>query len=423
MGGVVLCLAFTLTALMGPAAAQGTTGNAKAAELNTKGAQAYKAKDWETAIDSFTRALELAPENTVIRKNLCNAYHAAAIEFDKADRIADAISLLLSAVSVDPKNASPYIQLGACYLRLDHTRDAIASLETAIQLDPKNVDAHFLLGQAYYDDNDLSAALTQWEYVREVNPGRVGLKERMEAAYRHQALEQNNRQSSTEHFDVSYDPGTTGGDLGLVRSTCERAYREIGRRLGGVYPPTPIKVVLYTQNDFSKATLKGEHVGAVYDGKIRMPIKDKSGHTLPPDELERRIFHEYTHVVVKYWTGGNVPWWFNEGLAETFSKPALSDGDKALLADALAKGKLFDLRTIEDNQLTGVNGDNEEALWLAYVQSHAVVRFLWTRYGVRHMTTFMNALAQKAPAEQALGAGYRLDYNLLQKNFVNRIKR
>ncbi|MCC7556289.1 MAG: hypothetical protein KO254_09315, partial [Methanoculleus marisnigri] len=69
----------------------------------------------------------------------------------------------------------------------------------------------------------------------------------------------------------------------------ERAYTEVGRRFGGVHPPGPIQVRVYTADDFSRVTLLGEHVGAVYDGAIRLPLSDKTGQVLDEAELKRRL--------------------------------------------------------------------------------------------------------------------------------------
>ncbi|MDX9976208.1 MAG: tetratricopeptide repeat protein, partial [FCB group bacterium] len=56
------------------AAAAGTGAEEEsAANFNTVGAQHYSAGEWPEAIDAFSKAIELAPENPTIRRNLCNA--------------------------------------------------------------------------------------------------------------------------------------------------------------------------------------------------------------------------------------------------------------------------------------------------------------------------------------------------------------
>ena len=33
-------------------------------------------------------------------------------------------------------------------------------------------------------------------------------------------------------------------------------------------------------------------------------------------DMRRRLYHEFTHVIIRYWTGGNVPWWCIDHLGE-----------------------------------------------------------------------------------------------------------
>ncbi|MBN2308088.1 MAG: tetratricopeptide repeat protein [Candidatus Hydrogenedentes bacterium] len=407
----VLCI---LCALGAGLQAAGQT----AEELNTAGVRHYGEKNWPEAIACFEQACDLEPDNSTIRRNLCNAYHASAISMAKEGDFEGAEQQLLLAIGVDPENSRPLTCLGTCYLHMGLVPDAISRLEEAIALDPENIDAHYYLGQAYYDDNDLAAALAQWEYVQEVQPNRPGLPERLEKAYREELVEYDFHQTDSRHFRISYARGTDGGDLRKVLAACEKAYRDIGRKFGGVYPPTPVQVILYTADDFSKVTLLGEHVGAAYDGKIRVPIKDSSGTVLAEDELHRRLSHEYTHVVVAFWAGQNVPWWLNEGLAETFSKDGLSSTDSDLLRRAKTQNLLFALNDLEESQIASLDTD---ALWLAYVQSHATVRYMWSRFGLPALTGTLNALSEGVPAEDALVQHYRRNYERLQQEVANNI--
>ncbi|MCP4643961.1 MAG: hypothetical protein GY851_26195 [bacterium] len=399
------------------AQAQPEPGESPAA-YNTAGVEAYKAKQWEEAIANFERAYELALDNETIRSNLCNAYHAYAITLANGGDVVGAIGRLELAISVKPDNPLPLIQLGACYLKAKMTSDAIFKLEDAIQLAPENVDAHDLLGDAYYEDHDVPAALAEWEYVQEVAPDRPGVAQKLEKAYREDAEEHDYRKTQSRNFQISFERGTSGGDLRKVLTACERAYRDIGRKFGGVYPPTPIQVILNTAEDFEKVTLLGEHVGAVYDGKIRVPITDRSGRSISDEELTRRLYHEYTHVVVRYWVDDNVPWWLNEGLAETFSRDGLSPRDSETLQLAKEEGLLFGLGDLQEGQLMKLD---PTLLHLAYIQSHATVRFMWDKFGLRSLTLMLNAMAEDENPERALLRAYRLKYDQLQKEVAARI--
>lgn len=396
----------------------GTAYAETATDFNERGVEYYRVKDWDRAIDEFSLAYEIAPENETVRRNLCNAYQAAANKIAKDADFVTASDFLLIAISVDPANALPLVQLGSYYLRLHMTEDAIFRLQEAIELDPENVDAHELLGDAYDKANDLSRALAHWEWVSEVDPDRAGIVGKLEKAYREEDVEYNFGEHESRHFRVSFAPGTPINDVARVLRTLESAYRQIGMKLGAVYPPAPINVVVYTAEDFARATLLGEHVGAVYDGKIRVPIVDTQGNAISDKELTRRLFHEYTHVVVRYWVADHVPWWLNEGLAETLSSE-VEDGDRESLGEAYNQNALYALADLERAQLSELGADD---LRLAYAQSHVTVDYLWRRYGPRGMVDLFTRLAERSPFEDALSESYRLNYQLLERQVANTIR-
>ncbi len=400
------------------AVAIGVTHAETATDFNERGVEFYRDKSWDLAIDQFREAYQIAPENETVRRNLCNAYQAASNELAKNADFTTASELLLMAISIDPENALPLVQLGSYYLRLHMTEDAVFRLQEAIELDPENIDAHELLGDAYDKANNLSMALAHWEWVSEVAPERTGVLAKLEKAYREEEVEYNFGAHESRHFRVSFAPGTRIDDVTRVLRTLESAYRQIGMKLGAAYPPAPINVVVYTAEDFARATLLGEHVGAVYDGKIRAPIVDTQGNAIPDDELTRRLFHEYTHAVIRYWVNDRVPWWLNEGLAETLSSEVVQS-DRDALGEAYNQNALFSLADLERAQLTELSADE---LRLAYAQAHVTVDYLWQRYGPRGMVDILTLLAEGSPYEEALSQAYRLNYQLLERQVASNIK-
>lgn len=92
--------------------------------------------DWQGALSSITRALELAPGRVSI---LSTAAHLAS-NLDKMD---EAISLIRRVVALDPLSTSAHHSLGIyCYAadRLDEAADA---LRTALELNPRQVGLWF----------------------------------------------------------------------------------------------------------------------------------------------------------------------------------------------------------------------------------------------------------------------------------------
>lgn len=384
------------------------------ATYNNRGVIAYKEGRYADAIGFFEKAHRQAPDSVVVRRNLCNAYQSEANEYALSGEFSRAVRYLEAAIGVDPENASPFIQVGSYYLRTDKLNAAIERLEEAITLRPGDLDAHDLLGQAYYMDNDLSSARAQWDYVLEMAPDRPGLQDRYEKAFREESIEYDFNRWKSRHFRISYPQNVPNSMRAGVFSILDRAYVEIGRKFGGIYPPPPIHVILYTAEQFSEATQLDGHVGAVYDGKIRAPLTDAAGNWLPDQELERRLTHEYVHVVVRHITGANVPWWVNEGLAETMSK-SLTTHDIQQLRHYFANTDSFSLRSLEDNQ---INQLAPEALQRAYLQSHAAVDLLWNRYGRTKMVSFLRTLGNGMGYEEAMQAVYRRNHAIIERDLL-----
>ena len=393
--------------------------NSEAAEYNALGVQHYNQGEWPEAIDAFLNARDKAPGNPTIRDNLVNAYQAYANEVAEQRDFETAAEIVKQAVSHAPDNPAPLVQLGMYSLRLDRVSDAIFRLEEAVELDPFNLDALEVLGDAYYQANDLPSALAVWREVYDEEPDRPNLSERIAKAERESDVERDFRRSGSRHFEISYPRQTTGREQQQVLSILERAYRELGQVFGNVFPPPPIQVIIYSAEEFSAATELEDHVGAVYDGKIRVPVRDRDGEPLEEDELERRLYHEYTHVMVRHLGGEDVPWWFNEGLAEMLST-SLTDENHRRLYQALQDDALFYLRALDDSQLDEMP---PEQLRLAYLQSHATVDHLWSRFGQGALLEYLEALSEGYSGEEALREVYHRTYHLLEREVADEIRR
>lgn len=379
-----------------------------AADYNAAGVERYNAQDWDGAIEAFARAYDIAPTNETVRRNLCNTYQAKAHAIAKTGEFGDVevgARILEQAIRIDAGNPAPLIQLGSYYLRLDWDTDAVFKLQEALQLEPSNLTAMELLGDAHYKANDLVSAVSTWEYILEQGED-PGIRQKLDKARRELDVEGSYKSAGSQNFQISFAPGTRYYEVNELTRILESARRDIGRKLGGVYPVKTVQVIAYTATDFSQATDLGEHIGALYDGKIRVPIENKAGERLPADEMRRRLYHEYTHVVVRELGGERVPWWLNEGLAETLSNP-LSDDDRLALQEARDTATLFKLADLERGQLELLD---PASLSVAYRQSHATVDYLINRFGQRKMVALLQTLGAGIPADEALRQTYRRRY-------------
>jgi tetratricopeptide (TPR) repeat protein len=85
---------------------------------------------------------------------LANYYYAVALWKSGRDpgnstRTAQAAALLDKAISIDPKFAEAYVQLGIISSSLGNHQQAISAYKKAIEADPQSGEAHYRLGLAY----------------------------------------------------------------------------------------------------------------------------------------------------------------------------------------------------------------------------------------------------------------------------------
>ena len=391
----ILCLLWVMgmmgACVMPSFAMDPSSGNPShsAYDLNERGFECYNQGKWGESIDWFEKAYDLTPENATVRRNLCNAHQSMANMLARRSEYDQAIKHLELAIGVDPRNESPLIQLGSYYLYLGRVQEAIAHLEDAIDIAPPNVDAHDLLGDAYNKDNDLKSACEQWQWVYNMQPARPGLKKKLSDAMRQESVEAKNRSLESRHFKLSC-PDIPRADVVRVISALDRAYNTIGRKFGNVYPSGQVAVVVYKAGQFSKATQSENYVGALYDGKIRLPLYDDNGNVLSEDELQMRLFHEYTHVLVHQLCGNTVSWWINEGLAESLSHE-VSQEEIVLLAHAKTADELLSFAKLGENQMDKLSPN---VLRLAYAQSHFAVDYLIKRYTLSRMNRVLREIAK-----------------------------
>ena len=114
-------------------------------------------------------------------------------------------------------------------------------------------------------------------------------------------------QRSGAHFAVMFEGPADEAVAFRALEMLEAAYYRIGTALN-VYPGEPVEVVLHTLEQFRDVTKSAAWAAGVYDGRIRIPIKDADRS---PDQLAEVLAHEYTHAIVATLAGGSAPTWLN----------------------------------------------------------------------------------------------------------------
>ncbi|HVQ38677.1 MAG TPA: tetratricopeptide repeat protein, partial [Pyrinomonadaceae bacterium] len=144
------------------------------------------------------------------------------------------------------------------------------------------------------------------------------------------------------------------------------------------------------------------------------------------------IFHEYTHLLIKA-TSGNVPVWFNEGLAEYYSTFAIADDQKVVLGRPilghvylLGERKLLPLRTLFQVNHDSPDYNERDKRSMFYAESWALMHYLLhgkDGQRVTQMEKFLELLNASVAVEQAFQKAFSMNFEALENELQNYIQR
>jgi tetratricopeptide (TPR) repeat protein len=108
-----------------------------------KAVQELKDHNTQRAIERLEKSIKFAP-------NFYNAHLGLAQEYRETDRLDAAEKELTRASALNPREATPLIQLGEIYLEKNNFERAVKVLSQAIRIEPGSAVAHYALGRARY---------------------------------------------------------------------------------------------------------------------------------------------------------------------------------------------------------------------------------------------------------------------------------
>lgn len=116
---------------------------------------------------------------------------------------------------------------------------------------------------------------------------------------------------NSAHFRLEFDSAPTKKDVMEALAVLEVAFDSLSD-LFGFAPTNKMCVVLYQEPEYQGVGPRPEWVGAIYDGKLRIPL-----NLMQHREVYRPVlFHELTHAFVRSMTRAELPFWLNEGIAQ-----------------------------------------------------------------------------------------------------------
>jgi tetratricopeptide (TPR) repeat protein len=299
-------------------------------------------------------------------------------------RFGDALEAFTAASAIVPRDPSLRFGAGMSAFMLGRNADAQEWFEKALTLNPRYRAASEWLGELHYRAGRLKEAVEVYETALKYAPGATEMEARLGEWKKETSLQGRFYEARGAHFAVRFEGP---GDELLARRAVDRLeteYWRIGQMLTA-YPPNPITVVLYTQQQFRDITRLPSWTAAAYDGRIHVPMRGALEQT---EELDRVLGHEFVHAVVFMLGGRNVPMWLNEGLAAHLERGGAEEAERVLAATR-ARPALQQLH----RSFTGLSGEDAQ---VAYALSAKAVRRMIELRSAAAIVTLLQDLARGA---------------------------
>jgi tetratricopeptide (TPR) repeat protein len=328
------------------------------------------------------------------------AHHAAA-QFELAHgELEAAVNDERIALRYQPDQPILLMNMAYLHLKRSEFKQSVDYLERAKRIEPEDADVYKLEGWAHYGMGRMDQAVAEWKRSLVLRPD-AETQAALDKALRDQKEEESYKENESPHFQLKYSGGAEPALSREVLRTLERQYEQTASELNCA-PPEPIGVVLYTQQKFEDITQAPEWVGALNDGRIRVPVQ---GLTNVDAELARVLKHELAHSFIQQKTRGRAPTWLQEGLAE-WMEGKRSDENAAVLVQVYDQGEAASLGRLEGSWM----GLSPEMAKYAYAWALANVEYIVETQGMGDVERILDLITGGATAEDALKAVLHDDY-------------
>lgn len=334
------------------------------------------------------------------------AHHAAA-QFELAHGdLEHALGDERTAITYMPDQPVLLMNVAYLYLKKSEFKQAVEYLERAKRVAADNADIYKLEGWAYYGMNRIDRAVAEWKKALALKPD-PETQAAMDKALRDKEEEENYKENESAHFQLKYNGSAQPALAREVLHTLEQHFSAIESELNYT-PPEPIGVVLYTQQGFADITRAPGWVGALNDGRIRVPVQ---GLTAVDSELSRVLKHELTHSFIQQKTRGRAPTWLQEGVAQ-WMEGKRSDENAAALVQIYDAGQAAPLGRLEGSWM----GLPEDTTVYAYAWALANVEYVVETDGIGDVERILDRLAAGSSTEDALKDVLHDDYGDLMRS-------
>ncbi len=347
---------------------------------------------------------------------LKSAYaYSLAAHFEETNGSFEAAAKYISrANDIVPDNADILTHYGSVLLRLGHFKEAESVAERASRLAPDSGPAFGILGYAQYQLNKTKEAVASLKHSLQLQPD-VKVAELLKRAERELATGSDFAQESSSHFTMMYEGSQAPAQLRQdIMLTLEQHFNDLSRDFNFV-PRESIPVILYTDKQYFDVTQAPKWSGALYDGKLRMPV---SGLTMMTSDLSRVLKHELTHSFINAIAKGRCPTWLNEGIAQ-LEEPRSVRGVGGQLARLYGTQHNIPLNELEASFIRFNTGEAS----VAYTQSLFAAEYIRDTYGMSDLTGIVKRLGDGQSTESALRSTIHSGYGQLEAELATYLKR
>src|SRR5277367_2980146 len=341
------------------------------------------------------------------------AHHAAAqFEMLHGD-LEHALSDEQTALKYAPEQPMLLMNVAYVHLKRSEFKLSLEYLDRARSVAPQNADVYKLTGWAYYGMNKPEQAVSAWKKSMELRPD-ADTQSALDKAQRDKQEEENYRENESAHFQLKYNGAAEPSLAREVLRTLEGHFSQIESELSYT-PPEPIGVILYTQQGFADITRAPGWVGALNDGRIRVPVQGLTGVNA---ELSRVLKHELTHSFIQQKTRGRAPTWIQEGVAQ-WMEGKRSDENAAALVQIYDGGEAAPLNHMEGSWM----GLPSDVARYAYAWSLANIEYIVESDGMSDVQRILDRISAGRLTEDALKEVLHEDYGDLMRSTDEYLKR
>ncbi|HKU28019.1 MAG TPA: tetratricopeptide repeat protein, partial [Candidatus Sulfotelmatobacter sp.] len=195
---------------------------------------------------------------------------AGKFEFERGN-LGQSRQYLESALRFQPDSSTILTYYAAALARTGEGRQALSYAERAVRSNPNSPDAYTMLGYAQFVTDRTKDAITSWQQSLALRPD-PAVQRLLDKAQREQKAESEFAQHESSHFVLHYEGKASSEALrNQILSVLEADYDDLVRDLG-TPPRDNVLVTLYTETAFFDVTHAPSWAGALYDGKLRIPL-------------------------------------------------------------------------------------------------------------------------------------------------------